>query len=83
MNVLFPESQTSSEKGEEKPKRVVHEALIEDKGKNVIYLRISSASSAALELKVASVHCVPFVNNNKFPCFGPSGKIHQSQNYWL
>lgn len=33
-------------------KRVVYEALIEDKGKNVVYLRLSSATVQALNLKV-------------------------------
>lgn len=37
---------------EEKPKKTVHEALIEDKGKNVIYLRLSSSTVSTLDLKV-------------------------------
>lgn len=37
----------------EEDKRTVYEALIEDKGKNVIYLRLSSATVQALDLKVS------------------------------
>lgn len=39
------------ENGEERPKRAVHEALIEDKGKNVIYLRLSATTVQLLNLK--------------------------------
>lgn len=34
--------------------RTVYEALIEDKGKNVVYLRLSSATVQSLNLKVFS-----------------------------
>ncbi|RZF36020.1 hypothetical protein LSTR_LSTR005836 [Laodelphax striatellus] len=34
-----------------KPRKVVYEALIEDKGKNVVYLRLSAATVTSLELK--------------------------------
>jgi len=34
-----------------KPKLVVYEALIEDKGKNTIYLRLSAATVHALNMK--------------------------------
>ncbi|KAG8254715.1 hypothetical protein J6590_005274 [Homalodisca vitripennis] len=42
---------TDKTETEERPKRVVHEALIEDKGKSVIYLRLSAATVSMLELK--------------------------------
>jgi hypothetical protein len=46
-------SQTSVEIDEDasKGKRVVYEALIEDKGKNMIYLRLSAATVHALNMK--------------------------------
>ncbi|XP_022187469.2 probable helicase with zinc finger domain [Nilaparvata lugens] len=34
-----------------KPRKVVYEALIEDKGKNVVYLRLSAATVSSLDLK--------------------------------
>lgn len=42
---------------EEKPKRIVYEAMIEDKGKNVIYLRLSAATVSMLDLKVRENTC--------------------------
>ncbi|XP_069701486.1 probable helicase with zinc finger domain isoform X2 [Periplaneta americana] len=43
--------QTTDEDGNNKQKRVVYEALIEDKGKNMIYLRLSAATVHALNMK--------------------------------
>lgn len=50
----LPENQSETDKNnsDERPKRVVYEAMIEDKGKNVIYLRLSASTVTVLELKV-------------------------------
>jgi len=44
-------SDSATEEEGSKQKRVVYEALIEDKGKKVIYLRLSAATTKALNLK--------------------------------
>lgn len=54
------ENQSEAEKNEDKPKRVVHEGLIEDKGKNVIYLRLSASTVSMLDLKVSECQYIQF-----------------------
>jgi hypothetical protein len=55
---MIPEKETSLEK--DSSERIVYEALIEDKGKNAIYLRLSAFTVQALNLKVSLRHFTMF-----------------------
>lgn len=49
--ILSAVKKSSKENDESKEKRIVYEALIEDKGKNTIYLRLSANTVKTLKLK--------------------------------
>lgn len=60
----FPDDKsetTETVNGEERTTRTVYEALIEDKGKNVIYLRLSASMVQMLLLKVSSLIGLSFI----------------------